>query len=225
MNQRLLNLLLAGGTFPTGGFSQSYGLETYVFDGRIDSCEAFRQFLKVYIQRVLARCEGPYFCAAYDCSARGNLERLSELNTELTAMRLSSESRAASHRTGKSFLRVVSSICEDETLVEVYKKHSKAGINYPIAFGLTAEILNMEKKPALEAFFYSEANNLAQAALKLIPLGNAQAQEVLLHALRDIDAAVEQTLVLDLEEADNFCPGLDIASIRHETLPVRLYMS
>lgn len=225
MNQRLLNLLLAGGTFPTGGFSQSYGLETYVFDGRIDSCETFQQFLKVYIQRILARCEGPYFCAAYDCSARGDLERLSEINKELTAMRLSSESRAASHRTGKSFLRIICAICEEERIAGFYAQNVKTGINYPIAFGLTAETLNMEKEPALEAFFYSEINNLTQAALKLIPLGNAQAQEVLLHALGDIDAVVRKALSLGLEEVDNFCPGLDIASIRHEALPVRLYMS
>ncbi len=225
MNQHLLNLLFAGGTFPTGGFSQSYGLETYVYHGAINNSVTFQQFLKSYINSILAKCEGPYLCAAYDCSAQGDTVRLSEINDELTAMRLSRESRAASHRTGKAFLRIVISIYENEDLTEFYETSCKRGINYPIAFGLTAETFKIEKKDALEAFFFSEVNNMVQAALKLIPLGNMQAQKVLLEALHDIDCAVNQSLTLELEQADNFCPGIDIASIRHETLPVRLYMS
>lgn len=225
MNQDLLNLLLAGGTFPTGGFSQSYGLETCVYDGTITSSTTFQQFLKSYINSVLAKCEGPYFCAAYDCSAQSDPVRLSEINDELTAMRLSSESRAASHRTGKAFLRIVISICENARLTEFYEKTCKKGINYPIAFGITAEAFKMNKQTALKAFFYSEVNNMIQAALKLIPLGNIQAQELLLKALSDIARAAEQSMSLAIEDADNFCPAIDIASIRHETLPIRLYMS
>ena len=39
------------------------------------------------------------------------------------------------------------------------------------------------------------------------------------------DRTAKECLEGKLEEVSNFCPGLDIASILHEHLPVRLYMS
>ena len=36
---------LAGGTFPSGGFSQSWGLETYVSEGKICDSSTFGDFL------------------------------------------------------------------------------------------------------------------------------------------------------------------------------------
>ena len=45
-SQQLFRLLqLNGGTFPTGGFSQSWGLETYVSEGTVQDAATFRAFL------------------------------------------------------------------------------------------------------------------------------------------------------------------------------------
>ena len=41
---------LAGGTFPSGGFSQSWGLETYVSEGKICDSSTFSNFLEVYLE-------------------------------------------------------------------------------------------------------------------------------------------------------------------------------
>ena len=54
-----------GGTFPTGGFSQSWGLETYVAEGKVYDSDTFEKFLDVYLDSCIGRCEGPVLIRAY----------------------------------------------------------------------------------------------------------------------------------------------------------------
>jgi urease accessory protein len=64
--KQLFSLLqFAGGTFPTGAFSQSWGLETYVATGKVHDLQSFQGFLNAYIQGVLTHFEGPVLCRAY----------------------------------------------------------------------------------------------------------------------------------------------------------------
>jgi hypothetical protein len=86
-------LQLAGGTFPTGGFSQSWGLETYVFNGQVTGEESFRRFLGASIDTTLCGLEGPTLCRAYDLTAQGDMDGLKELDKKITAMKLTRESR------------------------------------------------------------------------------------------------------------------------------------
>lgn len=225
MNSHILSLMLAGGTFPTGGFSQSYGLETYVENEVITNRIQFEEFLNSYVSSILAKSEGPYFCEAYRLASECVFEQIPALNQELSAMKLTRELRDSSHRTGKSFMRIVTSIIDDSVLKEFYSSTKSEGINYSVAFAVTAARLNISLQDALEDFFYTEINNLVQAALKLIPLGNVEAQSILLKSIETIDKVVQISIGMDIEDVDNFCPGIEIASIKHETLRTRLYMS
>ena len=70
-SQQLFRLLqLNGGTFPTGGFSQSWGLETYVSEGIVQDAATFRAFLEVYLMSSIGRCEGPIICRAYELTGQ-----------------------------------------------------------------------------------------------------------------------------------------------------------
>ena len=48
MNDKQLFYLMqiAGGTFPSGGFSQSWGLETYVANGKGSDEAGFKRFME-----------------------------------------------------------------------------------------------------------------------------------------------------------------------------------
>ena len=51
MNDKQLFYLMqiAGGTFPSGGFSQSWGLETYVANGKVSDEASFKRFMETYL--------------------------------------------------------------------------------------------------------------------------------------------------------------------------------
>ena len=224
MDKQLLSLLFAGGSFPTGSFSHSWGLETYISDNAIKNAAELSAFLDMYIKNVIGRFEGPYFLAAYDAAGR-DLSEVALLDREFTAMKLTKESREASKRTGKSFLRIAAGILDNKDVIAYYDQNSGAGVNYPIAFSLVCSVLAIGRPESLKAFIFSEVNSMVQSGLKLIPLGNMQAQQVLLGSLPIIEESVRTACATELADAGVFCPGLDIASARHETLQTRLYMS
>lgn len=237
-----LLLQLAGGTFPTGSFSQSWGLETYVCNGDVSNEVEFREFLLAYLNTTLAGLEGPFLCGAYDLAAaglsnlaasggpdnfdgKGGPDGLRELDRQLAAMKLTKESREGCLRMGKALLRIAAQMTDDRILTAYYEDCQDGGACYPIAFALVSARLGLDKEDALHAFLFSSASGLVQSGLKLIPLGNVQAQRILLDLYDDIGKAAKRAVSTEIEDAFAFCPGLDIASMRHETLPTRLYMS
>lgn len=248
-NQLYYLMQLAGGTFPSGGFSQSWGLETYVAGNQIKSAEAFRDFVESYLSTTISRCEGPILCEAYRLAEAWDSaevtvpietlesakiatfteivvsEEIASLEELSCACKVTRESRESSLRMGKAFLRITADILEDERTDALKKKFRGNGMTYPVVFGLVCGLLEVDMEEAVRAFVFSTVNGLVQSAVKLIPLGNTEAQKVLLQLQPEMEQSVQEALEWPIDQISNFCPGFDIASILHETLPVRLYMS
>ena len=70
---------MAGGTFPSGGFSQSWGLETYVAEGRIKDEADFIMFAESYLESAVACCEGPIAIKAMRLAADWDDQGIEEL--------------------------------------------------------------------------------------------------------------------------------------------------
>ncbi len=218
-------LQLCGGTFPTGGFSQSYGLETYVANGKVQNIESFRSFLENYLMITIGTFEGPAFMESYDLAQGWEEDKLLELHELLDAMKLTKENKEASNRTGKSLLRVASQMLDDKVLIDFYEKYGKKGLSGPIALGIVCGRLGVDKDLSLESYIFSTLNGLVQSGIKLIPLGNVEAQKLLHEMNGYINNIMETTKKTKIDEICNFCPAFDIASMQHEVLPTRLYMS
>lgn len=227
-NQLFSLLQLAGGTFPTGAFSQSWGLETTVAQGRVNTMDDFQHYLEAYIYRVLSTFEGPALCHAYDVTRDGGLmnnQALDQLEEQVTAMRMTKESREASHRTGKALIRIASGMLNRQDLTFYFNQRQESGMNYPVAFGMLSAMLDVPKVEALSAFFFSATTAMVQSGVKLIPLGNGEAQKLIFESYGLIGDAVEVALSTKVDEMFSFCPAFDLASIHHEDLPTRIYMS
>ena len=258
-SQQLFRLLqLNGGTFPTGGFSQSWGLETYVSEGTVQDAATFRAFLEVYLMSSIGRCEGPIICRAYELAgqlqdggpetepaaldeaaarlqdggpetepvdqaeAAAQLRQLEQLSC---AVKVTKESREAGLRMGRAFGRVIEPLLDSRDVMPLREVFGGLGISYPVLYGCVCRLLDIELEEGLAAYIFSTANTLTQSALKLIPLGNVEAQSVLFEMEGVMDQVCRLAEATGIENITNFCPGIDIASLRHEELPVRLYMS
>ncbi len=236
---QLLRLLqLNGGTFPTGGFSQSWGLETYVEEGTVRDADSFGEFLKVYLMSSIGKCEGPIMRRAYELMETMKAlpetdsedlsvitSRLRDLEQLSNAVKVTKESREAGLRMGRAFGRIIEPIIDEGALLPLHEVFGGMNISYPALYGCVCSILEIDIGQALTAYIFGTANTLTQSALKLIPLGNVEAQRVLF----DMDKYMGEVARIGMETGvghiTNFCPGIDIASLRHEELPVRLYMS
>ncbi|MCI8647625.1 MAG: urease accessory protein UreF [Firmicutes bacterium] len=223
-NQLFYLMQLAGGTFPSGGFSQSWGLETYVSEGRITDEDSFKGFLSSYLDSTIGRCEGPIVYEALRLAAEWEKDRIAELEELSCALKVTKESRESALRMGKAFLRITADILPDEE-IKALRKCSASGMSYPVVYGLICGRLGLEPEAVLQAYVFSTVNALVQSGVKLIPLGNTQAQKILLQLQPEMEACAAECQSWGIGELSNFSPGLDIAGILHETLPVRLYMS
>ena len=75
------------------------------------------------------------------------------------------------------------------------------------------------------AFAFGWAENMVQAAIRSVPLGQSAGQRILARLAVEIPQAVDVALALDDDGRQSFTPMLAILSARHETQYSRLFRS
>jgi urease accessory protein len=234
----LLRLMwLASPALPVGGFSYSEGLEAALDAGRVQGEAAVGDWLLDQLHLSLARADLPACAQAFQAwQAPPDACRLQSLNDWVLATRESAEFRLQTEQMGRS-------------LVEWLRNGEHAGDpriarcaalapapSWPVAFALacvlasgTADTADDDAKDdaeqALLALAFGWAENMAQAAMKSVPLGQAAAQRILTRLTQAIPEAVQQALALPDEARQAFTPGLAILSARHENQYSRLFRS
>lgn len=222
----LLRLIwLASPALPVGGFSYSEGLEAAVDAGHVHDEATAADWLADQLELALARSELPLLAQAAEAWQRGDTERVAALNTWLRCTRESAELRLQAEQMGRSLLEWLRNgeQADDPRIGHLAALAPAPG--WPIAFALAAVLAGAAPREAALAFAFGWAENMAQASMKAVPLGQSAAQRLLARLTRSIPAAVERALVLPDAGRQAFAPGLAILSARHETQYSRLFRS
>ena len=96
---------------------------------------------------------------------------------------------------------------------------------YPLPYELALAGTGAPLGPALQAYAFGWAENMTQAALKAVPLGQSSGQRMLAVLARAIPGAVHIALSHSDDSRQAFSPMLAILSSRHETQYSRLFRS
>lgn len=224
----LLSLLqISDSFFPTGAFTQSYGLETYVQEGLVSSREALEELLTTYLMENLATSDCLAMLLAYRAAVQEDWTVVAELDQLLAAQKLARESREASYKTGRRMLQVVQRLYPSSGLdkfAEMIKEGSVQG-HHALVFGLVSATLGLGEKEAALAFVYTATSGMVNNAVRLVPLGQNDGQWVLTSLLDIMQQTVEISLQLGLEDVGTTSPALEIRGMQHERLYSRLFMS
>jgi urease accessory protein len=97
--------------------------------------------------------------------------------------------------------------------------------SYPAAYASLAACTGVEKETALTAYLWSWVENQVLAAMKIVPLGQVEGQELLHRLKEDIPAACLVAQSIRITEAGSAAFGLALTSTRHETQYSRLFRS
>lgn len=221
----LLRLMwLASPALPVGGFSYSEGLEPAIEAGLVADEGTAREWLLDHLQLVLARADLPLVAAAWHAWQQHDRARARALNDWALATRESAELRLQTEQMGRSLGDWLRRQDADDpriaTLVAL-----PAAPAWPVAFALAAWRSGAPVRESLLAFGFGWAENMVQAAVKAVPLGQHAGQRVLAALADALPGAVEQALSLPDDERRAFAPGLAILSSRHETQYSRLFRS
>jgi urease accessory protein len=223
----LAMLQFADGLFPAGGFAHSFGLETYVQEGRVKDRAGVEAFVAAHLEGSAGPSDAVAVAVSVRLAGRGDVPAALELDRRLDAMKVAPELRAASRQMGRQTLRVAAALGTDEVLSELARAVD-AGLapgHHAIAFGAALGRSGVDPERAAAAFLYSTATTLAGAALRLMPLGQLDAQRVLAGARDRIARLARAAAGATPDDMWSFGVALEIAGIRHATLDARLFRS
>ena len=220
----LIQLLwLASPALPVGGFSYSEGLESAVDKGVVTDESTAADWLEDQLHLSLARADLAVIAQAIVAWRGEDFARAQQLNDWVLHTRETSELRAQTEQMGRSLLAWLRNheganpahlqVCAD------------LPPTYPVAFALAASQTQASVRDCLLAYAFGWAENMAQAALKSVPLGQSSGQRILARLGRNIPAAVEAAMQLPGDERQSFSPMLAILSSQHETQYSRLFRS
>jgi urease accessory protein len=222
---RLQLMWLASPALPVGGFSYSEGLEAAVDDGRVHDESSATAWLAHQMPLVLARSDAVLLAEACRAWAGGDTDTVRALNDWMSQTRETAESRLQAEQMGRSLLEWLKNGPQagDARLAQLAALTPAP--TWPVAFALATTLAGATPREAVLAFAWGWAENMAQAAMKAVPLGQAAAQRMLAELAGQIPALVDTALATPPERRQAFAPGLAILSARHETQYSRLFRS
>jgi urease accessory protein len=214
---------LASPALPIGGFSYSECLEAAVDQGLVTAESEASAWLIDQLDMSLARSELALIAQAIPAWRAGDAQRIAALNTWVLQTRESSELRAQSEQMGRSLLDWLRNhtTASSEQIGLLASLHP----TYPMAFALAASATGAPARDCLLAFAFGWAENMVQAAIKSVPLGQSAGQRILSKLTAAIPMAVDQALATDDDGRQAFSPMLAILSAQHENQYSRLFRS
>ena len=168
---------LASPALPIGGFSYSECLEAAVESARVATENDASAWLTDQLDLSLARSDLAVLAQAIPAWQAADASLIEALNAWVLQTRESSELRAQSEQMGRS-------------LLEWLRNHTTATPaqitlladqqpTYPIAFALAAASTEAPLRDCLLAYAFGWAENMVQAAIKSVPLGQSAGQRIL----------------------------------------------
>ena len=223
----LLQLIwLASPALPVGGFSYSEGLEAAIDHGLVHDEASCTRWLTDQILLTQARGDMAVIAQAVPAWQVLDTARLKALNAWVLSTRESSEMRLQTEQMGRSLLEWLRNL-QDQCPASAQALQCLAAMppSYPLAYALALACTRAPIEQALQAFAFGWAENMTQAALKAVPLGQSSGQRMLAALARAIPGAVHTAQSLSDETRQAFSPMLAILSSRHETQYSRLFRS
>jgi urease accessory protein len=202
-------------TFPVGGFNYSHGLEQAVAQGLVTTQASLEDWVGSLLRHGSAWNDAVLLAEAWRVAAcGGDLDEVSELAEALAG---SSERHLETINQGVAFLAA-----SRAWPLPVHEELGQ-GAAWPVAVGAVAGAAGIALQPALAAFLHAFAANQVQAALRLMPIGQAAGVAVMAALESEIGEVASHAARSSLDDLGSSTLNAEIAAINHETLNSRIF--
>lgn len=223
----LAHIQLLDSALPTGAFSHSFGLETLVQSGRIQTADHLREYAHTLLFGAWASGDAMAVRAVYEWAPAEKWPDLWQLDKAMHLARTARESREGVHKIGKRLFALARTIHPDlnwQPLAEAIESKHCPG-TFPLVYAYTCHELGVPLDTAAEGFLYANLSTTLTGAVRAMRLGGTQAQGLLASMLPLVPQAWQQNQSRDPWRFAYSVPAADIAMMEHETLYSRLFMS
>lgn len=224
----LRGLRFVDSLFPSGGYAFSSGLEAAVQAGAVKNGTELHAYVSDMLQNGMGGREAVAVALAHDSSLDRDLAGIIEVDRELETMKLGRETRLASRQMGRQVIRIAHDAHHNGSTellghyLDAVETEKSPG-HLAVAMGVVLSNFGWSKKESIAAFLYQTASGMVSAALKLLPIGQREAQSLLEGWLPLIEQIAEQAVLP--QDMHSFSPMQDIYAMRHSRLDSRLFRS
>lgn len=217
----LLKLLyLASPSLPVGAYAYSQGLESAVENMWLDNDDKICAWVLGVLENSIASTDLPVLSRCYDAWLANDLAAINHWNTFLIASRETKEFLLEDSQLGIGLARVL----ETHNITK-HQGTIDDPISFPVLFALAGTEWSIDKKELSHAFAWSWLENQIAAATKTIPLGQTQAQRILMRILEALPKILVSAEQIREDAIGAGLPGLALASCLHERQYSRLFRS
>ena len=234
---------LCDSALPTGAFSHSFGLETYICEGVVDGEASFVSWLRALVSTQLTFSEGLGLRLAFEAVAADDWEAIAHLDALLVAQAVPLQVRRAGVTMGRRMLTIARLALEGTDggrLLSRYAALIDTGVtgnagdtggtggcrSHPaIVLAIAGYALGAPPAAVAAAYLQSSVISLTQNAVRAIPLGQDAGQRAIASVRGDVRAAVRRIGDLDETDLGAAAPGIEISQMRHERQRARMFMS
>ena len=200
--------------FPVGAFGYSHGLETVIQDGAVADADALSGWIAGLIEFGSGWTDAVLFAAAWN--AAGDAAALAETAELAQALSPSLERRRETLALGEAFL--IAARAWGPTPIQ-------GEAAYPVAVGAVCGAAAIPPTAALAVFLNAFAANLVSVAVRLVPLGQTRGVAVIAALEPLVLETAGRAAATTLDDLGSAALLSDIASMRHETLASRIFIS
>jgi urease accessory protein len=202
--------------FPVGAFAYSHGLEQAVHDRTVASRQDLAEWIEDLITAGSLWNDVVLLAQAWRAAATADLRGLRQVAEWGEAMAMSAERQLETMDQGRAFQAAAKPWAD---------MPSDLAMPYPVAVGAAAATMNIDREAACAAYLHGCAANLVSAGIRLIPLGQSEGTTLMAsleNLMVGLACKAASSTLADLGSATF---AVDMASMRHETLAVRLFRS
>ena len=214
--------------FPIGGYSHSYGLETYIQTGIVHDEDSAEEFIHKRLEYNFLYNEFLAVRLGWEYAVSGDLTAISRLEEIMEAGKIPRETREASRKLGSRFIKTLSAleIPRENRVFEEYREARKGkSVHHAVAYGVFCGAAGITREEALEHFLYAQTSAMVTNCVKTIPLSQSSGQKLLSGCYPLLQKLTREVKELGEEWLGLSGPGFDLRCMQHEGLYSRIYMS
>jgi urease accessory protein len=227
LQKRMLLLQVNDALFPIGGYSHSYGLETYIQKGIVRDESSAAEYIGKRMALYLAYADLLAIRLCHEAAAAGDIAELEGLADLTEACQVPMETRQAARKLGSRFVKTVEALGlrYEGGAFGMLAERRGSGLTHACAYGAFCASAGIGLDCALEHYLYAQVSAMVTACVKSVPLSQTSGQRILSQALEASAGALERTLAAGKGMLYASAPGFDLRCIQHESLYSRIYMS
>lgn len=225
---RLLSYVqMLDSALPIGGFSHSFGLETYVQNGTVATMKDLEKYVYDQIHINLVRVEGLAIKGIYSAISDKDDWKIGRLDKIIHVQRTPKESREGLHKMGKRLLKLAKILypwMDFDSLEKCLKEYHAFG-SLATIHAWAAYHLEIPCNEAVKGYLYTSVVTMVNSGLRLMAIGQTEGQLLIHRSLEVIEDEWEAVSGLNENHIHSFAIAQEIQSMNHETLYSRLFMS